>query len=475
MVAVEDSLSTKFKIAKLALLTFVGLVAGSTSLHAEVKPNSLFSDNAVLQRDMKLPIWGTADNDEKIKVTLGDQTAETTAKDGKWSVELKPLAAGGPHTLKIAGANNTVEAKNILIGEVWLASGQSNMQWSVKASADPKETTAAAKYPQIRLTTIKRGGAAEPQSEANVKWQECSPETVGDFSAVAYHFGVALHKHLKVPVGLISTNVGGTAAQRWASKQTLNSTPELEKYASEKNSSDLYNAMIHPLATYAIRGAIWYQGESNAGQAHRYRTLFPAMIKNWRDDWKQGDFPFLFVQLAPFMAKSDKPQDSNWAELREAQLMTVSKSPNTAMAVITDVGDEKDIHPKQKQPVGERLAVAARAIAYFEKIEHTGPLYESMTTSGENAILRFKNVAQGLEIRGDKLTGFTIAGDDKVFHNAQAKLDGDTIIVSSPEVKSPTAVRFGWANFPQVNLWNSHGLPATPFRTDNWPGVTEGK
>ncbi len=450
-------------------------VTTPTPLQAEVKPNSLFSDNAVLQRDMKLPVWGTADNDEKIKVTLGDQTVETTAKDGKWSVELKPIAAGGPHTLTVAGANNQVEAKDILIGEVWICSGQSNMQWSVKQCADPKETIEAAKHPQIRLTTIKRGGASEPQSEANVKWQECSPETVGDFSAVAYHFGVALNKQLKVPIGLISTNVGGTAAQRWTSKQVLNSVPELEKYLNEKESSNLYNAMIHPLVPYAIRGATWYQGESNAGNAHRYRTLFPAMIKNWRDDWKQGDFPFLFVQLAPFKAKSDKPEASDWAELREAQLMTLSKSPNTGMAVIIDVGDEKDIHPKQKQPVGERLALAARAIAYGEKIEHTGPMYESMTTSGERAILRFKNIGQGLEVRGEKLTGFTIAGDDKVFHNAEAMLEGDTVVVSSSEVKSPTAIRFGWAGFPQVNLWNKNDLPASPFRTDNWPGVTEGK
>jgi sialate O-acetylesterase len=324
------------------------------------------------------------------------------------------------------------------------------------------------------LFTVKHGGAAQPRDSVEGKWDECSPATVGEFSAVAYHFGVALQKQLNVPIGLISTNVGGTPAQRWTPKEVLESTPELKPHAAEKNASDLYNAMIHPLLSYSIRGAIWYQGESNAGQAYRYRVLFPAMIKSWRDRWNQGDFPFLFVQLAPWEAPND-PTHETWAELREAQLMTLSKSPNTAMAVITDVGDEKDIHPPQKKPVGERLALAARALAYGEKIEHSGPIFESLTTSGERAILRFTHTGEGLEARGEKLTGFTVAGEDKKFHPADAKIEGDTVIVTSTEVSRPVAVRFGWRNYPVVNLWNKNGLPASPFRTDNWPGVTEGK
>jgi sialate O-acetylesterase len=448
-------------------------LAYCVAARAEVKPNALFTDNMVLQRDKPVKVWGTAAIDEKVKVTIGDQTIEATVKDGKWQVELKPLSAGGPHTLSIEGANK-IELKNVLIGEVWIASGQSNMEWTVKQCAEPEKTAAEASHPQIRLFTVKRGGAAEPKDNVEGKWDECSPTTVGDFSAVAYHFGVALQKHLNVPIGLISTNVGGTAAQRWTPKEVLDSTPELKPYATQRNASDLYNAMIHPLLSFSHRGAIWYQGESNAGQAYRYRVLFPAMIKSWRDRWNQGEFPFLFVQLAPWEVRND-PTRETWAELREAQLMTLSKSPNTAMAVITDVGDEKDIHPPQKKPVGERLALAARAIAYGEKIEHSGPTFESLATSGQRAILRFKHTGEGLEVKGEKLTGFTIAGEDKKFHPAEARIEGDTVIVTSAEVSRPVAVRFGWANYPTLNLWNKNGLPASPFRTDNWPGVTEGK
>ncbi|MEX2139826.1 MAG: sialate O-acetylesterase [Pirellulales bacterium] len=457
---------------RVVLMAACALV-GSAQALAEVKPNALFTDHMVLQRDKPVKVWGTAAADEKVSVRIGEQSVDTTAKDGKWQVELKPLTAGGPHTLTIEGANK-IELANVLIGEVWIASGQSNMQWTIKQSEDPEKVAAEARRPRIRLFTVKRDGASEPQENVEGRWDVCSPETVGDFSAVAYHFGAALHKQLDVPIGLISTNVGGTAAQRWTPKEVLDSTAELKKYAEEKNAGDLYNAMIHPLLKFRIKGAIWYQGESNAGEAHRYRVLFPAMIKSWRDRWDQGDFPFLFVQLAPWVPSND-PTNATWAELREAQLMTLSKSPNTAMAVITDVGDEKDIHPKPKKPVGERLALAARALAYGEKIEYSGPIFESLTTSGERAILRFKHAGEGLEVRGEKLTGFAVAGEDKKFHNAEAKIEGDTVIVSSSEVNAPLAVRFGWANYPAVNLWNKNGLPGSPFRTDSWPGVTEGK
>jgi sialate O-acetylesterase len=428
----------------------------------------------VLQRDKPVKVWGTAKDGEKVTVRIGEQSAETTANDGKWQVELKPMAAGGPHTLRIEGPEAKFELENVLVGEVWIASGQSNMQWTIKQSEDPEKIAAEANHPRIRLFTVKRDGVPEPQDNVEGRWVECNPENVVDFSAVAYHFGVALHKKLDVPIGLISTNFGGTAAQRWTPKEVLQSTPELEKYAAQRNASDLYNAMIHPLLKFSIRGAIWYQGESNAGEGYRYRVLFPAMIKSWRDRWGQGEFPFLFVQLAPWVPPNEKTNQT-WAELREAQLMTLSKSPNTAMAVITDVGDKSDIHPKPKQPVGERLALAARALAYGEKIEYSGPIFESLITSGERAILRFKHTGQGLGARGEKLTGFTIAGEDKKFHDAQATIEGDTVIVSSPEVTAPVAVRFGWANYPVVNLWNKDGLPASPFRTDSWPGVTEGK
>lgn len=464
----------KFFPPLFALLA-ASLFALPAAAPAAVKPHGLFTDNMVLQRDAVIPVWGAADPGEKVTVALGDQRVETVAApDGNWRADLKPQRAGGPYTLAISG-NNQIELKNVLVGEVWICSGQSNMQWDIHASADPAATIAASANPQIRLFTVPRQGKPQPQTDVEGAWAECGPQTVGGFSAVAYHFGAALQKQFNVPIGLISTNVGGTAAQRWTAKEVLETTPELAVYAQQNNASDLYNAMIAPLVPFAIRGAIWYQGESNAGEAHRYRTLFPAMIKNWRDVWKQGDFPFLFVQLAPFMDKKSEPEDSNWAELREAQLMTLSKSPNTGMAVITDLGDEKDIHPKQKKPVGERLALAARAIAYGEKVEHSGPVFESMTVNGDRAVLRFKHLGGGLELRGEKLTGFTIAGEDKKFKNAEAKIEGDTVVVHSSDVPNPVAVRFGWANFPQVNLWNKDGLPATPFRTDNWPGITVDK
>jgi sialate O-acetylesterase len=456
----------------LALAAIFALFWSATS-QAEVKLNALFTDNMVLQRDRPVKIWGTAAADEKVKVSIGDQNAEATTKDGKWQVELKPSPAGGPHTLTIEGANK-IELKNVLVGDVWIASGQSNMEMDVRSSADADKTIAAAKYPRIRLFIVKNGGSPEPKDNVEGKWVECSPETVGNFSAVAYHFGVALHKKLDVPIGLVNTDVGGTAAQRWTPKEVLQSSPDLEKYAGERNASDLYNAMIHPLLNYGIRGAIWYQGESNAGDSLAYRALFPAMIKSWRDRWGQGDFPFLFVQIAPWEVPND-PSKQTWAELREAQLMTLSKSPNTAMAVITDVGDAKDIHPKQKQPVGQRLALAARALAYGEKIEYSGPSFESLTTSGGRAILRFKHADGGLEARGEKLSGFTIAGEDKKFHDAEAKIEGDTVVVASADVKQPLAVRFGWSNYPVVNLWNKDGLPASPFRTDNWTRETVAK
>lgn len=501
---------------RLSILPVLGLgllLLAGAGARADVTPNPLFADGMVLQQGMKVPVWGTAADGEEVTVTLQGQTVKTKAKDGKWQVQLEKLKAGGPFEMTVAG-KNSVALKNVLVGEVWICSGQSNMQWSVNQSADPAEVKAASKNPNIRLFTVPRKPAEKPQTTVQGQWKECGPETVGDFSAVAYHFGRHLQKNLDVPIGLISTNVGGTRAEAWTSRAALEAMPQyktmveahdkaLAKYpadldahkkAVEKAKQDkqpepkapanplnanspsgLYNAMIAPLVPYAMKGAIWYQGESNAGQAYAYRTLFPAMIQNWRDDWKQGDFPFLCVQLAPYMAIVAEPQESNWAELREAQLLTALKFKNTGMAVITDVGDPKDIHPKQKEPVGTRLALAARALAYDQKIVYSGPIYDSLKIDADKAILSFKHVGGGLVCKGDKLTGFTIAGEDKKFFNADARILDDKIVVTSPMVAKPVAVRFGWANHPIVNLWNKDGLPASPFRTDTFPGLTEPK
>jgi sialate O-acetylesterase len=490
---------------------------------ADVHPNALFSDHAVLQRDMKVPVWGAADKDEKVTVTVNDQTVSTVAKDGTWMVWLDPMPAGGPYQMTIEGKNR-LTFEDVLIGEVWLCSGQSNMAMSVARSADAESTIASSANSMIRLATIPRQAHDEPRQDVQTEWKTCGPQTVGDFSAVGYFFGRHLQDKLDVPIGLINSSYGGTPAEAWTAHEKLESNPKLQpilsrfdqvvklypaaearyqkaldqwKVAAKKarqegkdpprrprppqgpenprRPSGLYNAMIHPLQPYALRGAIWYQGESNAPRAHEYHTLLPAMIGNWRDDWAQGNFPFLIVQLAPFRQKTDAPAESDWAELREAQRQTTLTVPNTAQAVITDVGDETDIHPKQKAPVGDRLALAARHLAYGEDIEFAGPRYESMKVTDQGVELQFSHLGGGLEARGGPLTGFTVAGEDRKFFKAQAEIQGEKIVVHCPQVDKPVAVRYGWANFPRGNLWNRAGLPASPFRTDSFPMITRPK
>ncbi len=351
------------------------------------------------------------------------------------------------------------------------------MEQAINSTAGADETKKKSKNPKLRLFTVERIAADTPQSSIPVidkpgqqikgKWMEAGPDTIGSFSAVAYYFGRDLQKDLDVPVGIIHTSWGGTASEEWTSMKVLDAHPEHK--GKHPRQSKLYNGMIAPLIPYAIKGAIWYQGESNAGRADLYKTGFPLMIENWRDDWKQGDFPFLFVQLAPFMKIEKEPTDPAWAHLREAQLQTITKSKHTAMAVITDVGDEKDIHPKRKEPVGHRLALAAEALAYGKKLEYSGPVFDKMTVEGNKAVLTFTHLGGGLEAKDGELTGFTIAGDDKVFHNAKAEIKGDTVVVFCKDVEKPVGVRFGWANYPVVNFWNKAGLPASPFRTDDFP------
>jgi sialate O-acetylesterase len=503
------------------IFTFFGLIQPAI---ADVKPHALISDRMVLQRGVKVPIWGTADDGETVTVRFQGATATATAQKGKWIAYLDDLKVGGPYEMTISG-KNTIEYKNVLVGEVWICSGQSNMEMGLGACANAQETIAHSKNPMIRLFTVPRVPAASPVRDIEGKWNECGPKTVGGFSGVAYYFGRDVQKALNVPVGLIHTSWGGTPAESWTSAPTLRAEPSLRYMAENQEralagypkvldeyiarisryrnkvensvkkgedwrgppappaspsknawgASMLYNGMIAPLLPYAIRGAIWYQGESNAGRAYEYRTLMPTLIKDWRAAWKLGDFPFFMVQLAPFMKIDTEPKESAWAELRDAQLHTTLTLPNTAEAVITDVGEEYDIHPRRKEPVGARLALAARALAYGEKIEYLGPVFKGMQVEGDKIVLSFDHVGKGLAQKGEHLTGFTIAGADRKFANAQAEIRDDKVIVRSPKVLKPVAVRFGWANFPVVNLWNKDGLPATPFRTDRFPGITQPK
>ncbi len=461
------------------------LILVTSAAYAVILPAGIFSDNAVLQQGVRVPVWGYADNGERVTVSFQGQTVSCVAKDGKWMVRLAPLKPGGPFKMDISGSSSqTMELSNILVGEVWVCSGQSNMQFPLSSASNSLEAINSSENPKIRLYTVPMSASYTPVNDLRSRWMECNPQDVTNFSAVGYFFGRSLQKNLNVPVGLINTSWGGTIAEAWTSPAGLAKLKDYSAWVADENAkkadgpnhpSVLYNAMISPMIPYAIKGAIWYQGESNAGQAYKYRKLFPTMIQSWRDAWGEGNFPFLFVQLAPFMAIKDEPQESAWAELREAQLLTTKTCPNTAMAVITDVGDPNDIHPKKKEPVGDRLAIAARGIVYHQKIEYSGPIYKSMKINGNSVELSFDHIGSGLEAKDGDLKGFAIAGADKKFVFAQAKIDGDKVIVSSPQVPNPTAVRYGWADCPVVNLYNKEGLPASPFRTDDFPMVTAPK
>ncbi len=468
------------RVSLSALLTAMLVTASAQPVAAEVRLAGIFTDNMVLQCDMPIYIWGTGENGDEVAVAFGDQEEATTVNDGRWKVSLGAMSANAdPQKLVVSSGDDEIELTNVLIGEVWIASGQSNMVWPIQRSADPEATAAAADVPQLRLFTVQRKPTPEPQGDlTGIGWHVTTPETVPEFSAVAYHFGRHLHEQLGVPVGLVSTNVGGTPAEAWTSREALADEPSLkplldiEASRPTHNASVLYNAMIHPLVPMAFRGAIWYQGESNAGRAYQYRTLLRTMVQDWRSQWGR-DFPFLIVQLAPFRDIQPEPGDSQWAELRESQLLVAQTTPPSALAVITDIGDEKDIHPKQKAPVGTRLALAARALAYGEDIEHSGPVYREMEIDGSRAILHFDHLGGGLTTKGsDGPQGFTICGADQKFVHADAKIEGDTLVVSSDQVAEPVAVRFGWADYPVVDLWNEAGLPASPFRTDDFPLTT---
>lgn len=500
---------------------------------AQVKLPALIGDNMVLQRSVQAPVWGWAAPGEGVEVVFKETTYRAVAgQDGKWMVKLDAGKAGGPFDMTISGKSNRIQIKNILVGEVWIASGQSNMELGIQSDSCGTEAIAAATDSMIHFFWVPMAASLQPEKEIaataagslNGKWVVCSPTVMATtswawhgFSAAGYYFARDIRKATGSPVGMIGSYKGGTPAQAWISVDGLQQSPAFDRHVTahqlvadnyEKAKADypakraafqeelkkwnnatttprprepltpeggfsapgnLYNAMIAPLIPYAIKGVIWYQGESNGdkiGDACEYATLFPRLITNWREKWGIGDFSFLFVQLTSFRQPAKTPDEGNWAWVRDAQSRSLSL-PNTGMAVITDIGNANDIHPKDKLHVGLRLAAAARHVAYGEKNVYTGPVYRSMKVKGNTVTLSFDQTGSGLDARN--LAGFGIAGADGKFIWATAAVKGDKIIVSADGVAAPVAVRYNWGDNPPGALFNKEGLPASPFRTDNWP------
>lgn len=630
------------------LLPLIFFLFSVAELYADVKMPGIFSDNMMLQRDVANPIWGRADPGEEITVSIHNQQLTIKADSaGLWKVMLKEIPAGGPYEMTVKG-KNTLRFKNILAGDIWICSGQSNMEWPTGASVNGKQEVANSFRPRIRLLTVHKKAVTEAREEMEGQWKICNPSTVADFSAVGFFFGRLLQDSLNIPVGLIDASWGGTLIETWISEERLKEVPgmaakidaskaknsperrgtlleRIEKItgpvpqgdsgkkvqwekphhdysgwkafkvpqkweeagledlngtvwlmrefvlseaqaksveavlslgpvddsdvtwingvkAGETNSkwnlareykvpkgilksgknvlvvkvvdnggdggfggtpdqlnlrtsagkiplagewkiqageidfgmkpnqnfTSLFNGMINPLLPFAIKGAIWYQGESNAGQAYQYRTLMPMLINDWRGRWGMGDFPFLMVQLANYGKDKDAaPGNSQWAELREAQLLTTQHTSNTGMAVTIDIGEGNDIHPRNKQEVGRRLGLYALGMVYGKDIAYSGPVYKSFKTEGKKLKIYFDHVGKGLEAVGGELKGFSVAGEDGIYKWAEAKIEGNAVVVSSPEIKSPKNVRYAWQDNPEyANLYNMAGLPATPFRTD---------
>jgi sialate O-acetylesterase len=567
----------KSQLGRVSALCILTLLCCFSLASAAIKLPAIISDNMVLQRNINVPIWGWANAGENVEVKFQGKIYKTIAgSDGKWALKLGSYKAGGPYEMTIKGNDNQIIIKNILVGEVWVASGQSNMEFGIQTERHGADAIAKAKdtlmhffyVPMAQSLQQKDDIAGTPDGSPNGKWVVCSPEIMANpkwawhgITAAGYYFSQQIRQDQGCPVGLIATYKGGTPAQSYISMNSLEQKPAFDNYVSwhkklvdnyEKANAaypqeqadykealkqwnaevgdefakamtqwqteaaqakanggiappqpkpskprpkepsepsggfgapgNIYNAMIAPIIPYGIKGVIWYQGEGNGDRfddAIEYRNLFPRLITDWRADWKQGSFPFLFVQLPNYRKPAVNPSEGNWPWVREAQLKTLSL-PNTGMAVITDIGETDNIHPTNKLDVGIRLGLVARHVAYNEKVVYSGPVYNSMSISGNTIRLKLNSMGSGLvaglpSASGQaELKGFGIAGDDGNFVWATAVIDGDTIIVSSDQVANPVAARYNWADNPPGNLYNKEGLPASPFRTDDWkpmPGV----
>ncbi|MDE1161336.1 MAG: sialate O-acetylesterase [Acidobacteriaceae bacterium] len=493
------------------LLTSLCCAAG----HASVRLPHLLSDHAVLQRDRPIHVWGWASPNVRLKVALHGQSSETLANPlGEWSVYLKPESAGGPYTLLITGDGEEVKLQDLLIGDVWLASGQSNMQFPLQGFTgapmkDQAAEIAASTHPRIRLLRVEQGGSDTPKADQPSVWKECIPENAKDFSAVAYFFGREISGLQNVPVGLIDSAYGGTPADSWLSLHAYGADASLQpalatwsRFADEQaNLSDviaiereedatavregkpkpshpwhpfaqswqpsaLYNAMIAPLTPYAIRGFLWYQGETNSApdRAPHYQSTLSALIRDWRNRFDQGNLPFLYVQISSFSSPSE-----DWAMLRDQQRRALDNA-NTAMSVTIDVGEATNVHPADKQTVGARLALAARHLVYGENLVSSGPLFRQataeMNADGSKSMRVWFDDAHSLSSRGAPLSSFEVAGADHKFVPAEAAIEGDTVLVKAAAVQDPRFVRFGWSSVVESNLYNEAGLPASTFTSE---------
>ena len=478
------------------------VVLASAAASAAVKLPALIGDNMVLQRGQPVHIWGWADKGEEVTVTVAGQTLTAKAgDDGRWKVTLDKLTVGRPLEMTVKGSSgNAITVKNIAVGEVWVCSGQSNMEMGIRQIDNAENEIAAANYPSIRLMLQPKTFGVVPMTIPSGQWKVCSPETIiqngwEGFSAAGYFFGRRLHDELKIPIGLISTSWGGSPVEAWIEAgvlakhpdfsdaverlHMLNSIEGIDNFAASPDTEAqivwtpgaLYNGMIAPFVKFGICGTIWYQGESNAARGFQYRSLLTMMIEDWRKKWDQGNFPFYIAQLANWaneLPPAQTPEDSDWAELRESQAYVAKTVPESGLAVMIDIGDSIDIHPKNKQDAGIRLALIALAKYYKKDIPFSGPEYKTHTVEGSSVRLSFNHADGGLTAKNGALKGFAIAGLDKKFYWANAVIERDTIVVSSPNVAEPAAVRYAWAMDPVCNLYNGAGLPAVPFRTDGW-------
>ncbi|HOQ03598.1 MAG TPA: sialate O-acetylesterase [Anaerohalosphaeraceae bacterium] len=509
-----------------AVLLWILFVLSAPALALEVC--GIFGDSMVLQQGRPIPVWGKAASGEEITVRLAGQDKSVLADaSGRWRIVLEPMLAGGPYEMTVSGKHETRTFVDVWLGEVWLCSGQSNMDMTVAREdrywcgvLNEEAEVAAANWPGIRVFDVPFGTRDEPLDNVEGRWEVCSPVTVGHFSAAAYFFAREIHKKLNVPVGLITTAYGGSTAEAWISRKALEAETDLhfllEEYARKCQEYDsgaaqkkyeadlaawkeasakaesagqkpprkpaavknphldqhspcvLFNAMVSPLIPYAIRGTLWYQGESNIPTAAVYDRIMETLIRDWRSRWGQGDFPFVYVQLAGYGKPPAEPcRGGGTTRVREAQAKN-RNLPNVAMVTAVDIGESDNIHPKNKQEVGRRLALAARSLAYGETIEYSGPVFESMVVEDNCIRLSFTHIGGGLVLKEGSPSGFAIAGPDRTFFWADVRIDGDTIVVCSPQVREPLAVRYAWDDFPVVSLYNAEGLPAVPFRTDSF-------